>query len=356
MTFSISIPPTEVDEAERVTRMQQGMLQAIGAVPGVTSAAFTTRLPMDTTGRTSAPIVPEGQTIDNRPISRQIRLISPGLFRTLGTRLLAGREFDWVDIFDRRDVAMMTANLAREMWGSPQAAIGKRIREGNTGTLREVIGVTVDVHDEGVHLPATATAFLPARLHDQAFGVRNFLPRRISFVVRSDRRDTETLMGEIRQAVWTVDANLPLAQVRSLGDLYDLSMARTSFTLVLLGIAAMMALLLGLFGIYGVISYAVSQRRREIGIRMALGAQHRAILALFLRRGLIVTIAGVALGLAGAAGFTQVMRALLFGVSPFDPVAFVAVPVVLGTAALVACYLPARRAMSVDPVETMRVE
>jgi ABC-type antimicrobial peptide transport system permease subunit len=118
----------------------------------------------------------------------------------------------------------------------------------------------------------------------------------------------------------------------------------------------MMALLLGVFGIYGVISYAVAQRRREIGIRMALGAESRAILALFVRRGLIVTSAGVALGLAGAAGFTQVMRALLFGVSPFDPVAFVAVPVVLGTAALIASYLPARRAMSVNPIETIRVE
>jgi predicted permease len=356
LTFSMSIPPTEVADAGRVTRMQQEMLQAIGAIPGVASAAFTTRLPMDTTGRTSAPIVAEGQTIDNRPVSRQIRLISPALFQTLGTRLLAGRDFDWVDVFDRRDVAMMSANLAREMWGSPQAAIGKRIREGNTGTLREVVGVTADLHDQGVHLPPTATAFLPARLHDQAFGVRNFLPRRVSFVVRSDRRDTETLLGEIRRAVWAVNANLPLAQVRSLGDLYDLSMARTSFALVMLGIAAMMALLLGVFGIYGVISYAVAQRRREIGIRMALGAESRAILALFVRRGLIVTSAGVALGLAGAAGFTQVMRALLFGVSPFDPVAFVAVPVVLGTAALIASYLPARRAMSVNPIETIRVE
>ena len=332
------------------------MLQAIGGIPGVASAAFTTRLPMDTTGRTSAPIEAEGRPPDGRPISRQIRVVSPALFQTLGTRLLVGRDFDWTDIFDRREVAMMSANLAREMWGSPPAAIGKRIREGNTGVWREVVGVTGDLHDQGVHLPPTATVFLPARLHAQAFGARNFLPRRVSFVVRSDRRDTETFLGEIRQAVWAVNANLPLAQVRSLADLYDMSMARTSFTLVMLGIAAVMALLLGVFGIYGVISYAVSQRRREIGIRMALGAQRRAILALFVRRGLMVTSAGVALGLAGAAGFTQVMRALLFGVSRFDPVAFVAVPVVLGTAALMASYLPARRALSVNPMETMRVE
>jgi predicted permease len=356
LAFSIAIPQTEVAEAERVTRLQQEMLQAIRVLPGVASAAFTTRLPMDTTGRTSAPIEAEGRSPDGRPISRQIRLVSPALFQTLGTSLLAGRDFDWTDILDRREVAMMSASLAREMWGSPSAAIGKRIREGNTGAWREVVGVTSDLHDQGVHLPPTATVFLPARVHAQAFGARNFLPRRVSFVVRSDRRDTETFLGEIRQAVWAVNANLPLAQVRSLADLYDTSMARTSFTLVMLGLAAVMALLLGVFGIYGVIAYAVSQRRREIGIRMALGAQRRAILELFVRRGLIVTSAGVALGLAGAAGFTHVLQALLFGVSRFDPVAFAAVPVVLGMAALTATYLPARRAMAVNPVEAMRVE
>lgn len=356
LTFSISIPPSQASEAERVTRLQEEMIEAIETIPGVTSVAFTTRLPMDTTGRTSAAIVAEGQTIDNRPVSRQIRLISPGLFRTLGTKMIAGRDFEWIDIFEQREVAIMTANLAHDMWGSPQAAVGKRIREGNTGTLREVIGVTGDIYDQGVHLTPTATTFLPARLHSQTFGVRNFLPRRVSFVVRSDRRDTESFLNEIRKAVWSVNANLPLAQVRSLGDLYDQSMARTSFTLVMLGIAAVMALLLGIFGIYGVISYAVSQRLREIGIRMTLGAQAREILGLFVRRGLIVIGVGMALGLAAAAAFAQAMRSLLFGISPLDPVAFAGVAIVLATAALVATYLPAQRATSVDPIDTIRVE
>ena len=356
LTFSISIPPTEVAEAERVTRQQQEILQSIGRIPGVASAAFTSRLPMDTTGRTSMAIEAEGRPADARPISRQIRLVSPGLFQSLGTRLLAGRDFDWTDIFERREVAMLSASLAREFWGSPQAAVGKRVSGGTPETWREVVGVTADLHDQGVHLPPTSTAFLPARLHDQAFGLRNFLPRRVSFVVRSDRRDTETFIGEVRDAVWAVNANLPLAQLRSLGDLYEQSMARTSFTLVMLGIAATMALLLGTFGIYGVISYAVAQRRREIGIRMALGAQGRQILALFIRRGLIVTGAGVALGLAGAFAFTQLMRALLFGVSPYDPTAFVSVTILLGTAAFIATYLPARGAILVNPVETMRAE
>lgn len=356
LTFSISIPPTEVVEAERVTHLQQEILQKISGIPGVASAAFSTRLPMDTTGRTSAPIEVEGRPLNGRAISRQVRIVSPSLFQTLGTTVREGRDIDWTDIFDRRDVAIVSANLAHEMWGSTAAALGKRIRERNAGTWLEVVGVTGDLHDQGVHLPPTATVFLPARLHAQAFGVRDFVPRRVSFVVRSERRDIETFLGEIRQAVWAANPNLPVAQVRSLGELYTRSMARTSFTLVMLTLAAVMAMLLGVYGIYGVIAYAVSQRRREIGIRIALGAQRRAILALFVRRGVLVTSAGVALGLAGAVGFTQVMRALLFGVRPFDPVAFVAVPLALGTAALIASYLPARSALSVSPMETIRGE
>jgi hypothetical protein len=159
-----------------------------------------------------------------------------------------------------------------------------------------------------------------------------------------------------REAVWSIDGALPLARVRTLGDLYDRSMARTSFTLVLLAIAAAMTLFLGVIGIYGVLSYAVAQRRREIGIRLALGAQTRAIRVLFLRRGLAVAGIGVALGLVGAAAFTRVMESLLFGVSPLDPVTFAAMPLLLAAAAMLASYLPARRAVAVDPVETMRVE
>ena len=183
-----------------------------------------------------------------------------------------------------------------------------------------------------------------------------FLPRRVSVAIRSERAGTESLLDEIREAVWSVNANLPLAQVRTLGEVYDQSMARTSFTLVMLAIAGAMALLLGVFGIYGVISYAVSQRRREIGIRLALGAQAPDIRGLFVRRGLILAGIGVAIGLGGAAGFTRLMRSLLFGISPLDPITFTAMPVVLAAAAVLASYLPARRAVAVDPVETMRAE
>ena len=355
-TLSVSIPVSEVAEPERVTRVQHEMLDRIAAIPGVASVAFTSRLPMDTTGRTSSRLFAEGKADDRSSApSRQIRFVSPGLFRTLGTPLIAGGDFTWIDIFEERDVAMLSESLAREMWGSPTAALGKRIREGN-GVWRDVVGVTRDLFDEGVHQPATPTLFLPARLHAKTLGLPSFLSRRVTFVIRSERAGTESLVNEVREAVWSVNANLPLAQVRTLSEVYDQSMARTSFALVMLVIAGVMALLLGVFGLSGVISYAVSQRRREIGIRLALGAQVTDIRRLFMRRGLVLAGIGVAIGLGGAAGSTRLMRSLLFGISPLDPITFAAVPVVLGAAAVLASYLPARRAAAVDPIETLRAE
>jgi ABC-type antimicrobial peptide transport system permease subunit len=179
---------------------------------------------------------------------------------------------------------------------------------------------------------------------------------RVSVAIRSERAGTDSLLNQVREAVWSVSADLPLAQVRTLDEIFDQSMARTSFTLVMLAIAGAMALLLGVTGLYGVIAYAVSQRRREIGIRLALGAQAHEIRGLFVRRGLVVVGIGVAIGLGGALGFTRLMESLLFGISPLDPITFAAMPILLAVAAMLASYLPARRAVKVDPVETLRAE
>jgi predicted permease len=309
----------------------------------------------DTSTRVSNAVEGEGGTNPERHVSRQIRFVSPGFPQTLGLRVIAGADFTWADLYDKRNVALMSRNLASELWGSPEAALGKRFRQGKEPWY-EVVGVTNDIHDNGVDQPTPAMIFFPARLHAPMFGLPGFLARSVFITVRSDRAGTESFLADVREAVWSVDGTLPLAKVRTLGDLYDRSMARTSFTLVLLAIAASMALLLGVIGIYGVLSYAVSQRRREIGIRLALGAQTRAIRALFVRRGLIVAGTGVAIGLVGAAAFTRLMESLLFGISPLDPITFAAMSVVLAAVAALACYLPTRRAVAVDPVETMRAE
>ena len=214
-----------------------------------------------------------------------------------------------------------------------------------------------DVHDDGAHQRPPATVYSGRRDCTRSSWAFRISSRAGSaFAIRSERAGTESLLNQVREAVWSVNANLPLAQVRTLDEVYDQSMARTSFTLVMLAIAGAMALLLGVFGIYGVISYAVSQRRREIGIRLALGAQPREIRRLFVRRGLVLAGIGVAIGLGGAGGFTRLMQSLLFGISPLDPITFAAMPVVLAAAAVLASYLPARRAVAVDPVETLRAE
>jgi ABC-type antimicrobial peptide transport system permease subunit len=176
------------------------------------------------------------------------------------------------------------------------------------------------------------------------------------FAMRSNRAGTQAFINEMQQAVWSVNSNLPVASVSTMQDIYSQSMARTSFTLVMLAIAGTMALALGVLGIYGVISYAVSQRTREIGIRMALGAKKSELAWMFVRSALVLTGIGVAIGVVAAAGLTQFMKSLLFGISPLDPFTYVAIPFFLVFSAVLAGYLPARRAAAVNPVEALRAE
>jgi ABC-type antimicrobial peptide transport system permease subunit len=179
--------------------------------------------------------------------------------------------------------------------------------------------------------------------------------RGATIIVRSERSGTESFLSQVREAVRSVNPNLPVSP-RTMRDVYDQSLAQTSFTLVMLAIAASMALLLGVVGIYGVIAYVVSQRRREIGIRAALGAQRGELQRMFVRHGLALAGIGVAAGLGAAAALTRLMSTLLYGITPLDPVTYLAVPVVLVAATALASYVPARRAASVDPVEALVVE
>jgi ABC-type antimicrobial peptide transport system permease subunit len=175
-------------------------------------------------------------------------------------------------------------------------------------------------------------------------------------VIRTSRLQSPGFLSEVQQAVWSVNPNLPLARVRTLQQLYNESMAQTTFVLVILGIAAAVTLLLGLVGIYGVIAYIVAQRRREVGIRMALGAQSESVQRIFVTRGLSLAAIGLTLGLIGAAALMRVLSTLLFGVSPFDPITYGTVVAVLGSVALVATWLPARQATRVDPMMALRAE
>jgi predicted permease len=357
-TFTMSIGPNQAPEPERAIRMQQDVLDRIAAIPGVSSVAFSTRMPLGV-DRASSALTAKNKPDDGRtPPNHQVKIISPGLFRTQGTPIVAGRDFTWSDVLDTREIAIVSANLARELWGSPQAAVGQMLREyyDKRSPWREVVGVVGNVRDDGVHRDAPTTVYFPAAPLQRVFGLAGYQARRVTVAIRIERARTTDLLDHVREAVRAVNASIPLADVQTLDEVYRRSMARTSFTLLTLAIAGTMALLLGMCGIYGVISYAVSQRRREIGIRLALGASLTQVLRLFLRRGLVLGAIGLAAGLGSAIVATRLMRSLLFGVTPLDPMTFAAMPVLLAAAAALASYLPARAAMRVDPVETMRAE
>ena len=218
------------------------------------------------------------------------------------------------------------------------------------------MGVVEDVYDRGVQLKAPEFAYLPALMDRYLVFDHEYVTRGGLFVIRSNRTGTEGLLKEVQQAIWSVNGRQPVFLVNTLETLYDRSMAQTSFTLVMLAIAGGMALLLGIVGIYGVIAYVVSQRTREIGIRIALGAQRAVLLQVFVRQGLLLAGAGVALGLAAAAGLTQLMSSLLFGVTALDPLTYAVVSALLLVVSVLASYLPARRAMVIDPVHALRGE
>jgi predicted permease len=289
------------------------------------------------------------------PPIRRFKFISPGFFQLMGRRMLAGRDLSWIDIREQRFVALVSENLARDWWRDPASAVGKRIREGPKEEWAEIIGVVADERDDGFNKPAPAVVYWPYFMkHFYVFAP--FVLRDAVFGVRSRRAGTSGFLNEIQRAVWSVNPDLPLANVRTLEETAQRSMARTSFTLVMLALASGMALLLGLVGIYGVISYSVTQRTREIGIRLALGAQEQAVTGMFLRQGLALTGIGVVFGLAAASALMRLMSSLLFGVAPVDPPTYAAVSAALMIAALLACYVPARRVMAVDPADALRAE
>jgi predicted permease len=353
-TMRISIPDSLLSEPERVMRTQNAILDKLQAIPGAQSAAFVSEMPMEGFGSDWDAIYAQDKTYSDGviPPLHLFKYVSPGLYAAAGTRIVAGRDVTWTEIYGLRPVIMVSENLAREVWGSPSAAIGKRLREFESMPWHEVIGVIQDVRENGVQTNAPEIVYWPAMVNNRFAPVT----RTATFVIHSERAGTQSFLDEVRGAVWSVNSNLPLADVRTMQMVYDKSLARTSFTLVMLGIAGAMAMALGIIGIYGVISYTVSQRLREIGIRVALGAQGGDVLQMVLSEGAKMALAGVAIGIVAAFGLTRLLANLLFAVSPLDPLTFGAVAALLTAIALAACYLPARRATKVDPMIALRYD
>jgi putative ABC transport system permease protein len=356
LTLRLTIPQSVVPDDTMAVRTEQAIMERLAAVPGVVSVGLSTIVPMTGDGWHD-PIFVENHvyTESQIPPLRTYKFISPGLLKTMGNTVAAGREFTWTDVYEKRPVAMVSENLARELWGEPSAALGKRIRENLKAGWREVIGVVSDERDDGVNQKAPAIALWPLQMADFA-GEAVFVRRSLAYMIRSPRTGSHGFVDDISRAVWSVNPNLPLASVRTLQEVYDTSLARTSFTLVMLAVAGAMALLLGVAGIYGVMSYAVSQRTREIGVRMALGARKTEVLRLFVGQGITLAAVGVGCGLVAAFGVMRLLSSLLFDVSPVDPATYAAVSLSLMAAAAIASYLPALRATTVNPMNALRAE
>ena len=356
-TARLFVPTTEFPNAAQYTRMQREILERIEALPGVASAGFVSDAPIAYGGMT-IDIAVEGRTWPPGQIPQtRVKFVSPGYFETMGTRLLAGRSVTWTDIETGGRVAVITEDYARRIAPEPASAVGQRIRFDVFGQdpWREVIGVVQSVHEDGLYAAPVGMVYWPV-LTENLFQTAVVGTPSATFVVRSARAGTAGLAEELLQAVRSVSASIAVAQEGTMQSLYTRSLARTSFTLVLLGIAGAMALALGVIGIYGVIAYVVSQRTREIGIRSALGAEPRQLTRMFLLHGLALSGIGIAVGIVLAAALGGWLSSLLFGIEPTDRAAYVTAVGVIFVAAALASYLPARRAATLDPMETLRPE
>ena len=356
LTMRISLVSAAVPDIDQVARAHEQIVRKIESVPGVTSVGLTSSITMDGNSNNDPIWVEDfpyaGSGI---PPLRRHKYIGERYVETMGNRLVAGRTLTWADAHNDVPAVMISENLAREYWGEPAKALGRRIRKTPKTELVEIVGVVGDERQDGATRPPPATVYWPMKLSAAVNGGQ-FVQRSMAYVVRSSRLQSPGFLGEVQQAVWSINPNLPLARVRTMQQIYNESMAQTSFVLVILGIAASVTLLLGLVGIYGVIAYIVSQRRREVGIRMALGAQGESVQRIFVSRGLSLAAIGLVLGLVSAAALMRLLSSLLFGVNPFDPLTYLAVTVSLGGVALIATWLPARQATRIDPMSALRAE
>jgi putative ABC transport system permease protein len=348
LTFQISLPDSKYPKTSQVVAFYREALDRIGACPGVQSVAISNTLPPSGT-ETDGGFYVEGHEPSNLNQAPDTILdpISPGYFQTLKTPLIEGRYFTEYDNNDKSRVVIINETMARGFFGG-RGAVGKRMKLVGAGIEDwwEVVGVVGDERFFGWdndQYPATYFPYGVGPHSDMAFVVRTKI-------------DPMSVSSSVRKAIWSIDKDLPFTQVRTMDQRLSQSFSERRFHMFLLGAFAGLALVLSVVGIYGVMSYTVTQRTREIGIRIALGAERNHVLRLVLRHGLTLTFIGVGSGLAGAFALTRFLASLLYGVHPTDAVTFTVVAVVLIAVAILACYIPARRATKVDPMVALRYE
>jgi putative ABC transport system permease protein len=366
LTFRIGLPRSAYPDRVETKAAHEALLERLRTLPGVTAVSATSCLPLSGRGYCfGTPLTVDGQVVPPatvRPIVA-VRTVAAGYLETMGMRLLRGRRIERGDV-DRNDPnvvinqALVTAYFAKE------DPIGQRVTLGTPGfskiqpVVMTIVGIVADTPTLGLAEAARVPKlYMPMLSNEGALADLSLGPaiEAMSYVVRSATPPL-SMLNAVRAAIADVDADLAMAQVRPLQDLVDESAAQTAFTMVLLLVAAIVALLLGIVGIYGVMSYIVSQRTGEIGVRLALGAAPSSVAAMIARQGVVVALAGVGVGLMTATAGTRLISTLLYGVGPRDPVVFAATAVLLVLVTLVACWIPARRAARLSPLEALRSE
>jgi putative ABC transport system permease protein len=345
LSMNVALSGSKYKEIQQMASFYQRTVERLSSLPGVQSAAAITSLPMAggfgsryfrVEGR---PPQPAGQGYN-----ANVNLTSPGYFQTMGIPLIAGRDFDERDVLKAPEVTIINQEMVRKYWPD-EDPIGNRLAVGN-GPWFTVVGVVGDVKQSGLDIETRPEMFWPYYQ----------LPVSFTTLVIRTGGSPEAMTSSVRGAMQEIDSDLPLYNIKPVNDVIAESVAPRRLNMLLLGIFGGLALVLAAIGLYGVISYSVSQRTREIGLRMALGASHTSVLRLVVGQGLVLTLIGVAIGVIASLFLTRLMSSLLFGVSATDPLTFVAISTLLFGVATAASLVPARRAMKVDPMVALRYE
>jgi predicted permease len=353
LTFRSALPTASYPTTGDAARFYLRALDAIGAIPGVQVAGIASKLPLDEEGRSDTAVWVEDHPVPpgGIPNVHQVTYVTPSYFHAAGIPLIAGRLFDRPDPERGLEDVVVSRAFAERYWKG-ESPIGKRVRMRLQGPWYTIVGVVGGVRGTALEQPPDEMVYVPLV---SVAGDARWTPHDMAFVVRTTG-DPARIAASVRSAIYDLDPGLPIYRVRPMTEIVSQASARTSLTLLLLGLSATIALLLGAVGIYGVISYVVSLRLREIGIRLALGAQPAEVSGMVARQGVSVAVTGIVVGLLGAAILTRFLGALLFEVAPLDPIALGGAAALLLVVALAASWLPARRAAGIDPAQVLRAE